>query len=203
MKFKLVTITNKEGIPLKNLEERIAEWGESLLLFHLPRWEELPEIELYMDQVITLVDQYLSPVIHLEKHSLLTPSMVNNYVKNGMIPAPKKKRYTKKHVAFLIAITLLKQVLTISEVKNGILFQGKVIGIRNAYNVYCEKQEAAIHCICRQAMGMVIEPKEQVVDIKLLAAESAATAFANKLLAEKMIQIETRYLEEGVEDEQK
>lgn len=196
-------MVNKEGVQLENLEEKIAEWGESLLLFHLPRWEELPEIELYMDQVITLVDQYLSSVIHRDKHSLLTPSMVNNYVKNGMIPAPKKKRYTKKHVAFLIAITLLKQVLTINEIKNGILFQGKVIGIRNAYNVYCDKQEEAIHLVCQQAMGLVSKPSEQATNIKLLAAQSAATAFANKLLAEKMIQIETRYLKEGVENEQK
>ena len=55
-------MVNKEGVQLENLEEKIAEWGESLLLFHLPRWEELPEIELYMDQVITLVDQYLSKI---------------------------------------------------------------------------------------------------------------------------------------------
>lgn len=78
-----------------------------------------------MDQVRTLVDRYLSPVIQGEKHPLLTSSMVNNYVKLGLIPAPVKKRYNKEHVAFLLAITTLKQVLTIPEIKEGILFQGK------------------------------------------------------------------------------
>lgn len=76
---------------MEELEHKMSAWGESLWSFHLPRWEELPELDLYMDQVITLVDHYLSPVIHSDKHTLLTASMVNNYVKNGMIPPPKKK----------------------------------------------------------------------------------------------------------------
>ena len=109
---------------MEKLQSDMKTWGESLLEFHLPRWEELPTLELYMDQVITLIDQYLSPVIQTEKHPLLTSSMVNNYVKKGMIPAPEKKRYNQKHLAFLIAITMLKQVLTIPEIKTGILFQG-------------------------------------------------------------------------------
>lgn len=183
---------------LEELENQMASWGKSLLSFHLPRWEELPELDLYMDQVITLVDQYLSSVIHSKKHMLLTPSMVNNYVKNGMIPSPKKKRYTRKHVAFLIAITLLKQVLTIAEVKQGIVFQGKMIGIRNAYNLYCEMQEEAIHRVCTQAMGREMKEITEVYEIQYLAAYSSTKAFANKLLAEKMIELQTSYLEEGV-----
>ncbi len=63
-----------------------------------------------------------------------------------MIPAPEKKRYNQKHLAFLIAITMLKQVLTIPEIKTGSFFR-KVVGIRNAYNVFCEEQEKAIHLV--------------------------------------------------------
>jgi hypothetical protein len=81
---------------MEKLQSNMKTWGESLLEFHLPRWEELPTLELYMDQVITLIDQYLSPVIQTEKHPLLTSSMVNNYVKKGMIPAPEKKTLQPK-----------------------------------------------------------------------------------------------------------
>lgn len=183
---------------MEKLEAKMIEWGESLLSVHLPRWDELPEIELYMDQVITLVDQYLSPIIRQEKHTRLTPSMVNNYVKKDLIPAPVKKRYNRKHVAFLIAITLLKQVLTISEIKEGILFQGKAIGIRNAYNSYCEIQEKAIYQVCLQASKKTCEEPQEIIPIQYLAAYSASKAFANKLLAEKMIELETDYLKEGV-----
>lgn len=179
---------------MDNLKKELAEWGASSADFHLPRWDELPTLELYMDQVITLIDQYLSPVIQSEKHSLLTSSMVNNYVKKKMIPPPVKKRYNRKHVAFLIAITLLKQVLTISEVKNGILFQGKVSGIRNAYNLFCEEQEAAIQFACSQAMGKVDDTNIQTIPIELLAVKTATQSFANKLLAEKTIELESYYL---------
>jgi hypothetical protein len=173
---------------MEKLQSNMKTWGESLLEFHLPRWEELPTLELYMDQVITLIDQYLSPVIQTEKHPLLTSSMVNNYVKKGMIPAPEKKRYNQKHLAFLIAITMLKQVLTIPEIKTGILFQGKAVGIRNAYNVFCEEQEKAIHLVGKEAMG---EP----IPIELVAMKGATRSFANKLLAEKTIELEVIYLE--------
>ena len=57
---------------MEKLRSDLFDWSESLNSFHLPRWEELPTLELYMDQVITLIDQYLSPVIQSEKHSLLT-----------------------------------------------------------------------------------------------------------------------------------
>ena len=48
---------------MEKLRSDLFDWSESLNSFHLPRWEELPTLELYMDQVITLIDQYLSPVI--------------------------------------------------------------------------------------------------------------------------------------------
>lgn len=180
---------------MKNVELEIKNWGESIATFHLPRWDELPTLELYMDQVITLIDQYLSPVIQVEKHPLLTSSMVNNYVKKGMIPAPEKKRYHQKHLAFLIAITMLKQVLTIPEIKTGIIFQGKVVGIRNAYNLFCEEQEKAIRIVGQEAAGAPEQRETQPIAVELIAIKGATRSFANKLLAEKMIALEQIYLE--------
>jgi len=180
---------------MENVELEIKKWGEAIATFHLPRWDELPTLELYMDQVITLIDQYLSPVIQVEKHPLLTSSMVNNYVKKGMIPAPEKKRYNQKHLAFLIAITMLKQVLTIPEIKTGILFQGKVVGIRNAYNLFCEEQEKAIRIVGQEAAGMPEQTETRPIAIELIAIKGASRSFANKLLAEKMIALEQIYLE--------
>ena len=77
------------------IEKSLQNWGQQLENVHLPRWHELPDIELYMDQVITLIEKYLSPLITLEKHTLLTSSMVNNYVKHGLIPAPVKSATIK------------------------------------------------------------------------------------------------------------
>lgn len=81
----------------------------------LPSWDELPDIELYMDQVITLMGKYfgwLSP----QDESVLTSSMINNYVKIGIIPAPIKKKYSRTHLFRLIIICVMKRVLPINDI---------------------------------------------------------------------------------------
>ena len=60
---------------------------EKIADFHMPRWEELPEIDLYMDQVIAKAEKYLRPIT-AEGDNLLTQAMINNYVKNGIVPPP-------------------------------------------------------------------------------------------------------------------
>ncbi|HJD15242.1 MAG TPA: DUF1836 domain-containing protein [Candidatus Enterococcus stercoripullorum] len=184
---------------MDELKNELALWGESLRDFYLPRWQELPDLDLYMDQVIQLVDQYLMLVIQTEKHPLLTPAMVNNYVKKGLIPAPIKKRYQRKHLAFLIAITLLKQVITIPEVKSGILFQGKVSGIREAYDLFCDEQEKSIQFIINQAQLNTINLAIPI-ELDRIAVQAATRAFANKLLAEKMIILQEKYILTGDEN---
>lgn len=62
----------------------------------IPLWNELPELDLYMDQIIVLMEKYLGST---PKDKLITPSMINNYVKLGIIPSPTKKKYSKVHIA--------------------------------------------------------------------------------------------------------
>ena len=76
--------------------------------------------------------------------------MVNNYVKLRLIPKPIKKRYNKVHLAYLIAISILKQVMTIEEIRDGIIFQAKINGKKGAYNLFCEEQERALKSIVNQ-----------------------------------------------------
>ncbi|MHC5248198.1 DUF1836 domain-containing protein [Enterococcus sp. LJL120] len=173
------------------MEDKLKIWGEELAEVHLPRWDELPDLDLYMDQVLHLVDNYFKKFISKDKPPLLTKAMVNNYVKLQLIPAPEKKRYSRRHLAFLIAITLLKQVLTIPEIRAGILFQGQHDGIRNAYNIFCEEQEKALQIVALQAQGKASEGIfSEVNSPYYLAVKSAAFAFAAKLLAEEAIRLE-------------
>ncbi len=84
----------------------------------LPYWDELPEIDLYMDQVIVLMEKYLSWYINSDSdNKIITSSMINNYVKLGIMPAPIKKKYSRVHIAYLIIICILKSVIPISEIK--------------------------------------------------------------------------------------
>ena len=83
--------------------------------FSYPKWEDIPNIDLYLDQVLLYVNQVCAP-ISPDKEKGLTASMVNNYVKHGYLTKPDKKKYQRKHIARLIAITTLKSVFSIQEI---------------------------------------------------------------------------------------
>ena len=95
------------------VSEEMKTFCHQVMDYRLPRWKELPEFDIYMDQLITLVRKYLS-VLFEEEDAVITSSMINNYVKAGLIPKPEKKRYNAQHIASLIVITLMKQMLSIS-----------------------------------------------------------------------------------------
>ena len=84
-------------------------------IFSYPKWEDIPNIDLYLDQVLLYVNQVCAP-ISPDKEKDLTASMVNNYVKHGYLTKPDKKKYQRKQIARLIAITTLKSVFSIQEI---------------------------------------------------------------------------------------
>ena len=83
--------------------------------FSYPKWEDIPNIDLYLDQVLLYVKQVCAP-ISPDKDKGLTASMVNNYVKHGYLTKPDKKKYQRRQIARLIAITTLKSVFSIQEI---------------------------------------------------------------------------------------
>ena len=83
--------------------------------FSYPKWEDIPNIDLYLDQVLLYVNQVCAP-ISPDKDKGLTASMVNNYAKHGYLTKPDKKKYQRKQIARLIAITTLKSVFSIQEI---------------------------------------------------------------------------------------
>ena len=83
--------------------------------FSYPKWEDIPNIDLYLDQVLLYVNQVCAP-ISPDKEKGLTASMVNNYVKHAYLTKPDKKKYQRKQIARLIAITTLKSVFSIQEI---------------------------------------------------------------------------------------
>lgn len=77
---------------------------------------EIPDIELYMDQVTTFMEDKLQEFKRTEEDKILTKTMINNYTKNKILPAPVKKKYSKKHMMLLILTYHLKQVLSIGDI---------------------------------------------------------------------------------------
>jgi len=79
--------------------------------------EELPNIDLYMDQVTTFMDRHLASSKRYDEDKLLTKTMINNYTKNELLPSPNKKKYSKDHMYLLILIYYLKSVLSITDIQ--------------------------------------------------------------------------------------
>lgn len=94
---------------------RLDQWLKDLEAFSLPEWEQLPDIELYMDQVMSFLEKRLEPLM-VEDHKLVTSFMINNYVKGGVIQAPNQKRYSREQIASLFMICFVKQVISLKDI---------------------------------------------------------------------------------------
>lgn len=79
--------------------------------------EDIPNIDLYMDQVTTFMDTQLSSTKRYADDKILTKTMINNYAKNKLLPSPEKKRYSKEHVLMLIFIYYFKNILSINDIQ--------------------------------------------------------------------------------------
>ena len=80
--------------------------------------EDIPNIDLYMDQVTTFMDSQLATSERHEDDKILTKTMINNYAKNDLLPPPEKKKYSKEHVLTLIFIYYFKSILSISDIQS-------------------------------------------------------------------------------------
>lgn len=97
----------------------IAQIKQDLENFQCPKWQQLPDFDVYMDQVIFFINDRLSPLFFLEDKSdkVITSNMVNNYVKNSIVHPPIKKHYKQYHLAYLIAVCILKKCYSLTEIQ--------------------------------------------------------------------------------------
>jgi len=79
--------------------------------------QDIPNIDLYMDQVLTFLDQELGTVREATEDKAMTKTMINNYTKNQILPSPEKKKYSRDHMLNLIFIYYLKNFLSMKDIK--------------------------------------------------------------------------------------
>lgn len=170
------------------MEESLSTWRAAIKAFQLPTWQSLPEFELYMDQVVTLTNQYLADLFPNETKALLTNSMVNNYVKQKTILAPVKKRYKREHLAQLMMLTVLKQVLTIPEISALFTLQTTNQTIAASYAQFATTLEANLQKIARwENSEVTVTPTGVMPPAESLVIDSAMLAFSAKLLTEFLL----------------
>lgn len=102
---------------MNTINEILDKWLNDLSNFSYKDYQNLPDIDLYMDQVVTFLEKQLSIFQTSSLDRQITSSMINNYVKGEVVSAPISKKYNREHLALIEEVCTLKQVLTIAEVK--------------------------------------------------------------------------------------
>ncbi len=102
----------------KNVHEFLANLLATLKSIDYVKPEDIPNIDLYMDQVTTFMDEHLAASKRYEEDKILTKTMINNYAKNDLLPPPEKKKYSKEHLLTLIFIYYFKNILSISDIQS-------------------------------------------------------------------------------------
>ena len=108
--------------------------------FALPRYNDLPSVGLYLDQTVQFVNGYFRSFCGVE----LTPSMVSNYVKKGVVDHPIRKKYTRDQIASLMYIAVSKTVLSIENIDTLFKMQREHCSAGTAYDIFCEELEASL-----------------------------------------------------------
>ncbi len=98
-------------------EEKISRLLDEICSFEQLKHSNIPDIDLYMDQVTTFIDEKLSYLKRNEKEVTLTKTMINNYTKAGILMPPKKKKYSRQHMVLIILTYHLKQILSINDIQ--------------------------------------------------------------------------------------
>mgnify|MGYP000685953507 CR=1 FL=1 len=129
----------------KLIIHKLERWDRFITNYHLPDWDSIPDLGLYMDQVVVLLVQYLGfiPSIPGGKESFVTSSAINNYVRLKIMPAPVKRKYYRVHIAYLIMILTMKQSISISDVQKILPADSSEDCVRSVYEAYSEKIPAA------------------------------------------------------------
>lgn len=179
--------------------EVILEFEQSVKNFHLPRTSELPELDFYMDQVISIMEKNLYLLSVDQNSKFITPAMINNYVKLGIIPPPKKKRYSKEHICYLFIITTLKTVIPIPAISQIIKTQTENRSVFELYDIFCEAYENMLKEAVITSRAIITENRESLEDaISKLSMFMAINAGTTQLIAGNGIKILT---EEKTENE--
>ena len=157
----------------KQMIQSMREMIENLRKMDYIKPGEVPNIDLYMDQVTTFMDKHLESSKRFSEDKLLTKTMINNYTKNDLLPSPDKKKYTKDHLYLLIFIFYLKSILSISDIRSIIkplteqFYDGKgEIGLEEIYEQIFNQETKQAKQITKEIAKRFTETQETFADVE-------------------------------------
>ena len=180
--------------------EELAAQMQSL---HVARVDEMPRIELYLDQVLSIIATELA-FMYSKDEKIVTGAMVDNYVKQRIVPAPTRKRYTRRHLASLLFVCAFKRVLSIAQIAQ-IFSTGAAshVDIERAYDDICGLLERTLaglfpdvpaeHPTRHDGELQLVDSDGNRVDPELTRLlENAVFLLAYKVYADRMLALEAQ-----------
>ena len=156
---------------MKTNDERLNDILSRLERLHYVTPDDIPAIDLYMDQVTTFMDTHLASCKRDEEDKILTKTMINNYAKNDLLPPPNRKKYTKDHILLLIFIYYYKNILSITDI-------GELLGpISDKY--FRPDASPSLSQIYTEVFSMEQEQREHLKHDVIQKFESAKKTFSH------------------------
>ena len=172
--------------------QRMRKWETYLNEHALPSWDELPALDLYMDQVVALLNSYLGFLPkEVGMDAVVTAAAGNNYVRKKIMPAPVKKRYSRIHLAYLLMICSLKQSVSISYIQQMLPPTLTEQQVQDVYNRFAEQQRRTtlyfVEQVNQQASRLLAESKTDDDGVNNIVTAFAVTASLSRMATEKLI----------------
>lgn len=166
--------------------------------------DDIPNIDLYMDQVTTFMDEQLSTTKRYEDDKILTKTMINNYAKNNLLPPPVKKKYSKEHVLVMILIYYFKSILSIKDIETLLApitdkyFSGESeLDLTSIYEEVCSLEKSRIDSLQKDVSDAyemaessfrdVPDEEKEYLQLFSFICSLSFDVYVRKLLIEKLI----------------
>ena len=184
---------------------KLRRWETYLNTYRLPGWDQIPDLGLYMEQVIALLRQYLDYLPpELKEEEFITAAAINNYVRTKIMPEPVKKPYYRVHIAYLLVICTLKQGLSIALIRELLPVGLDESEIREFYTRYAERHALAAAFFVEQVRGVagpILDHRDaspfSTSRTEELIVSSAIIGGFSRLLAEKLMLLSGKDLSNG------
>lgn len=184
---------------------KLRRWELYIKNFRLPEWDEIPEIGLYMEQVLSLLKQYLDYLPpELRQTEPITAAAINNYVRTKLLPEPRKKRYYRIHIAYLIMICTLKQSLRLSMLSTLLPGDLPEEDVKRAYAAFVLRHQRCAKYFIEQVRltAAAMFDREVTTELnvrdtpEMIVSAAILSGFTN-LFAEKLMLLEGKTLADG------
>ena len=158
------------------------EIANSIRNFRLPRYEEIPDVGLYLEQTAKYINGFLEPL----PESTLTASMISNYVKKHLIASPLRKQYSREQIAYLIFIALAKNILSLDALANMVHLQQHTYDLPRAYEYFRLEFESLLRFSFELTDTLESHGEDQTDEARLF--HTCIASLTQKLYLERCLQ---------------